>query len=181
MRAPHKLILAGLIAACAFFLLGCAYVAGACDGLTFSFGLGSAGMAGMALLMADGQLKQTKALPNGANSTVTDGFDLGHDSRGDVLAQFELKLSAPALTTGQLADTQTITYHVEHDDDPAFGTVSTLLSSIALQTGAAGAGDAAKTANVRLPIDSKRYVRVKATKAGASNASTASMTVELVF
>lgn len=135
----------------------------------------------MGFKVRDANLKQSQALPNGAASTATAGFDLGHGASGDFLANTELLIAAPALTTTELADTQTITYSVEHDDAASFSTVATLMSSVIVQTGAGGAGAPAATSQVRLPVDVKRYVRVKATKTGTSNASTASMTAEMLF
>lgn len=135
---------------------------------------------GAALNMRDAALNQTKALPNGAANTSTDGFNLELSDRGDFLARCELVVSVPALTTGELADGQTITFTVEHDTASGFGTVATL-ATLGVVTGAGGAGAAAVEYRYRFPVDVKSYVRVKATKAGASNASTKSMTTELVF
>jgi hypothetical protein len=134
---------------------------------------------GTVLGLRDKSLIQTKALPNGAASTVTDGFDL-ESTGGEFLADVELELSVPALTTGQLGDTQTITYSVEMSATSGFDSTTVLASSIGVQTGAGGAGDAALVRRFRLPTTVLRYVRVKATKAGATNASTASMTVSIL-
>jgi hypothetical protein len=138
-------------------------------------------MLGMGYLLTDTLTRVTKALPNGANTITTDGIDLGHGTRGDFLANCELKVTVPALSTTELPDTQTVTYSVEHDDAANFGTVSTLFASIAVQTGAGGAGAAGSTPTFRLPVDVKRYIRVKAVKTGAANASTSSVVAELVF
>jgi len=90
-------------------------------------------------------------------------------------------LTAPALTVGELADTQTITYSIEMDDNAAFSSATVLAASVLVQTGAGGAGAAAGTHRFKLPSNCERYVRHKATKAGASNASTASMTSQILF
>lgn len=138
----------------------------------------------MTLRVRDRDLEQTAALPNGAASTTTTGFDLGHNSakQGRLLAQCELEIVAPALTTAELPDGQTITYHVEHADDAAFSVnLATEHSTVRVQTGAAGAGAAGATDRVRLPTQCKRFVRVKATKTGAANASAKSMSAALVF
>lgn len=136
---------------------------------------------GMAYTLKDNALKKTKALPTGASTVSGDGFDLGHGSRGDFVANCELQIEAPALTTSELPDTQTIIYHVYHSDNSDFSGESLLYGNIITQTGAGGAGAAADTKQCRLPVDVKRYVRVKATKTGAANASTKSMTTRLVF
>lgn len=128
----------------------------------------------------DASLEKTAALPNGAAVTQTAGIDTMNSSRGDFTAGAELVVEAPALTTGELGDTQTITYTVEHDTASGFGTVATL-ATLGTQTGAGGAGAAAQTFRFRLPTNVRRHIRVKATKAGASNASTKSMVAGLRF
>ena len=135
----------------------------------------------MGYAVKDEALKVTKALPNGAATVYSDGLDLGHGSRGDFLAAADFKVSAPALTTAQLPDTKTMTYSVQHDDDPAFGTAADLYPSVLVQTGAGGAGAAAATFTCRLPVDVKRYVRVKAVNSGTGDASGASLTFEGLF
>lgn len=136
---------------------------------------------GMTFALKDKSLIITTALPNGAASTSSTGIDLVAGTVGDNLADVEFVVEAPALTTSQLGDGQTITYIVETDNDSAFGSATTVISSLILQTGAGGAGDGAETARFRLPSNCERYVRVKATKTGASNASTASFTFYPVF
>ena len=126
--------------------------------------------------LRDKTLIQTKALPNGAASTVTDGFDL-ETASGEFLADVELELDVPALTSTEVADTQTITYIVETSATSGFGSVTTLLT---VQTVTGSSGVAALNRRIRLPSTIQRYVRVKATKTGASNASTSSMTVSLL-
>lgn len=128
----------------------------------------------------DAFLTVTKALPNGAGSVTTDGIYLGNSPSGDFLANCELEITAPALTTAQLPDTNTMTYTIEHDTDSAFGTVATLQSGVLVQTGAGGAGAAAATARFRLPLGVKPNIRVKVTKTGTGNASTVSTTVKLL-
>jgi hypothetical protein len=135
----------------------------------------------MGYAVKDANLNVTKALPNGAATIYSDGIDLGHGSRGDFLAEVELKVSAPALTTTQLPDTKTMTYTVQHDDAVGFGTVADLYSAVIVQTGAGGAGAAAATFTLRLPVDVKRYVRIKAVNSGAGDASGASLTCEVLF
>lgn len=142
---------------------------------TMLIGLGSV------LQIADVNLKVTKALPNGAATITSDGIDLGHSTRGDHLAMCSLVLNAPACTTGELGDTQTLTYSIEHDDASDFSGVATLFSSVIVQTGAGGAGAVAAEKEFTLPPDVKRYVRAKCVKTGATNASTASLTLALKF
>lgn len=134
----------------------------------------------MGYLLGDESLKQTKALPNGAATIYSTGFDLGHGSLGDHLANCELKISAPALTNAILGSGATMKYSVQHDTDSAFGTAATIMADVLIQTGD-GAGAAASSVSVRLPVDVKRYVRVRAINSAAGNASTVSLTEQLLF
>ena len=135
----------------------------------------------MALAVKDAALKVTKALPNGAATVYSDGIDLGHGSKGDFLAEVEFKISAPVLTTTQQPDAKTLTYTIQHDDAPAFGTVADLYPGVIVQLGAGGAGAAAATFTARLPVDVKRYVRVKAVGSASGDASGSSLTFEVLF
>lgn len=140
---------------------------------------------GMAIAfgLKDADLSVTKALPNGAASVSTDGIDTEADpDNGNFVAPCELLLEIPDLAVGELANGETITYDVEHDSDSAFGTAETLAGSVHVQTGAGGVGDVGADVRVRLPSTVKQYVRVTATKTGATgDASTATLTVSLVF
>lgn len=137
----------------------------------------------MSYQVRDKSLVVSKALSNGAGSVVSDGIDLGHGTHPQVvLPEFEIEIDAPALTTTLLPNTETMTYDIEHDDDPAFGTVATALKSVVVQTGAGGVGAAAIAGTkARLPSTVKRYIRMKVTKTGTGNASTVSGTMRLVF
>lgn len=135
----------------------------------------------MGMALKDVELIETKALPAAAASVYTDAFDLGHGSKGDFLAPCELKISAPALAVGQLANASTMKYSVQMDDDSAFGSATVIHLDAIVQTGAGGAGAAAATITVRLPVDCERYIRVRATNSAAADASAASMTAELLF
>lgn len=137
----------------------------------------------MSFAVKDAQLIQTKALSNGAGSTVTDGWDLGHNAAllGRNLADFELLIEAPALTTTELPDTETYKYSIETDDNAAFGSAKVLHTDVMQQLGAGGAGAAAKSERVRLPSNCERYVRVRGTKTGTGNPSAKVFTVSLMF
>ena len=130
--------------------------------------------------LADKSLTVTQALPNGAASVTSTAFDLESGTNGSFLANVEIEVTIPALTTSQLGDTQTITYILESAAASGFGTIVTLNAGFHTQTGDGGAGDVGATKRLRLPSNVARYVRVKATKTGASNASTANMTVKLL-
>jgi len=124
----------------------------------------------------------TKALPNGASTVYSSGFDLGlYGSRGARMEEVELQISAPALATGDLGDTETMKYDVQCDADVNFGSPKTLAKEVIVQTGAGGAGAAAATARFKIPTDCEQYIRVAATNSAAGNASDKSMTVELLY
>jgi hypothetical protein len=136
----------------------------------------------MGFEVTDATLVKTKALPNGAAAVSSDGLDLGAMSAiGSRLADAELKISGPLLTTTELPDTKTMVYKVEHDSASDFSTVATLADRVLVQTGAGGTGAAAAAARFRFPTDTKRYVRVTATNDGAGDASGKSLTAELLF
>jgi hypothetical protein len=135
----------------------------------------------MGLALRDTQLKVTKALPNGATNVTSDAIDLGHGSRGDFLALAEVKISAPALVVGDLANSETMKYDLIHSDNSDLSSPSTLITSAITQTGAASAGAVAATFTGRLSLDVKRYIGVKATNSGAGDASDKSVTLELLL
>lgn len=120
------------------------------------------------------------ALPNGAASTNSDTFDLGVGAKGDVPGTFEVEIVAPALATGVLGDGATMTYDIYHDTASDMSSEAKLLTA-GIQTGAGGAGAATATYRFRLPIDTNRYIRVKATNSAAGDASGSDMSVRLVF
>lgn len=137
----------------------------------------------MSYEMRDAQLVESTPLPDDASTTVvTDGIDLGKTSRGKHLAPCEFKVSVPAVTTTMLPNTKTLTYSLEHDDDPEFGSAAVLHPSIIVQTGAGGAGAAASSARYRPPVDVKRYVRLKCVSgADVTNSSAVSAELALLF
>lgn len=129
----------------------------------------------------DAKLARSVTLPNGANTTNSNGIDLEHGAQGEFLADAEFLIEAPALTTGELGDTQTITYSLRQSNAADFSGDSEVLGGLIVQTGAGGAGAAAASKRVRLPSDVQRYVRLRAVKTGASNASTKSGSLKLLF
>jgi hypothetical protein len=69
---------------------------------------------------------------------------------------------------------------VQHDTDSAFGTAVTIAADILTQTGAGGAGAAAAEVRYKFPTTVNRYVRVRAIKSAAGDASALSLTEKLV-
>lgn len=129
----------------------------------------------------DATTTKSAALPNGAATTATAAVQVqGSSSLRDFVASVELKLTIPALTTTELGDTQTITYTIETSDDSAFGSGNVTISLSTVQTGAGGAGATGTTVLVKPNSALKSYVRAKAVKTGASNASTSSMTLDIL-
>lgn len=146
-------------------------------GSLFLFGLGTG------FLTADALLKVTRALPAAASSTVNStGINLEEGTRGDLLADCELLLTYPALSTTILPDTRTMTYTIQHDTDAAFGTATSLTGgSNVLQTGAGGVGAAGGTLRVRLPTNVKQYIRLQITSgASTTDASATSATLQVL-
>ena len=126
--------------------------------------VGLASLAAAAVIgQRDHALRETVQLPTGAATAYSDPIDLGNDTPHADPRGLELLVAAPALTTGKLPDTKTLTYTVQHDDDLAFGTAADLFASVIVQTGAGGAGAAAAEARVAVPTTAKRYARLKVT------------------
>jgi len=135
----------------------------------------------MAYGLQDAALNVSKALPAGAAAVNSDGIDLRKSSLGAHLADVEFILTAPALATGDLGDTHTMTYKIQMDDDAAFGSPTDLMEDVIIQTGAGGAGAAGATYRFRVPSNVERYIRFVATASNADDASGKSATLEPVF
>lgn len=135
----------------------------------------------MEFSVKDAALSVTKALPNGAATTSSDGLDLGIGANGDFLTDCELLIESPALAVGPMADAKTMKFSVYHDTASGFGTEVLLAADVLVQTGAGGVGVAAKSARFRLPSSVSRYIRVKATGSASGDASGSSFTASLVF
>jgi hypothetical protein len=129
--------------------------------------------------LKDASLTLSKALPNGVAATATDGVDLQNSPKGDFVAPVEFKLSIPALTTTEQPDDKVLTYTVETDTDPAFGSATTVMT-LGTQLGAGGAGAAAAEFRFVLPSGTERHVRCKATGSDTGDSSTKSMTFEVL-
>lgn len=130
----------------------------------------------------DASFKKTTALSNGAGTVNAVAIDIGlMTGRGAKLEGMELLITAPALTTTQLPNSETMTYKVQEDTMLACSSPETLGDAVLVQTGAGGAGAAAATARFRLPSDCQQFIRVTATKTGTGDASTVNMVTELLF
>lgn len=132
------------------------------------------------MTLRDQYLVQTAALPNGAASTNTTGFDTKTNPTGQHLAEVEHQVSVPALNTTRLPDGQTVTVIIQGATDAAF-TSPVTIATLGTLTGAGGAGASAADYRARVPRSSYRYQRARATKTGAADASGVSMTHTLLF
>lgn len=132
-------------------------------------------------LLADNELTETRALPNGAAAVTGAAIDLGTSVNGDFVANCEAKISAPALVLGDLANGDTMVYDLITSASSNLGTPTTLVAGAITQTGAGGAGAAAATWNGKLPNDVLRYVGLRATNSGAGDASDKNATLQLLF
>tara|TARA_R110002126_G_scaffold198538_2_gene346143 strand:- start:3366 stop:3773 length:408 start_codon:yes stop_codon:yes gene_type:complete len=115
-------------------------------------------------------------LAAGANTAT---FDLEQVTGGDI-EKIVFELAGPALLTAQLTDAKVVTYTLQDSaDDSSFAAVDPLITTT--QTGAGGAGAAAKTIRFRLPANTRRYVRIAQTATATPGTLTASMVAKLLF
>lgn len=138
---------------------------------------------GTGFLLGDKLLRNTRALPAAASSTV-DGAALLVDNttRGEFVAPCQVKISAPAVNATMAPDTRTFTYSVITSDAANLGTPTVIASAVITQTGAGGAGAAAATATIRLPLNVKKYIGLRIVSgASTGDASSVAGTLELLF
>ena len=115
-------------------------------------------------------------LAAGANTAA---FDLEQAVGGDIGAVV-FELAAPALTTAQLTDAKVVTYAFQDSaDNSSWAAVDPAISTT--QTGAGGAGAAAKTVRFRMPANTRRYVRIAQTATATPGTLTAAMVAKLLF
>jgi hypothetical protein len=115
-------------------------------------------------------------LAAGAN---TASFDLEQATGGDIEAVV-FQLAAPALATAELSDTKVVTYKLEDSaDNSSWASVDPLIQTT--QTGAGGAGAAAKTIRFRLPANTRRYVRIAQTASATPGTLAQAMVAKLLF
>jgi hypothetical protein len=137
----------------------------------------------MGFQITDSQESVVIALPASAGTVYSPGLQIKGGVVNEAnLAQFEAQVQAPVLTTGQLGNSYTMTYGIQSDTDPAFGSPADILPGILVQTGAAGAGAAAANFSFRLPVDCETYIRLKVV-GGASigDCHLATATLRLLF
>lgn len=133
--------------------------------------------------LRDAELQKSRALPASAAATV-DGaaIDLGHSTKGQLLANGEFLLAAPAVTTTMAPDTKTLTYSIITSANSDLSAPTVLMPSVIVQTGTGGAGAASAEYRFRLPTDTKRYVGVRVVSgAGTADASAVAATLEMLL
>jgi hypothetical protein len=136
--------------------------------------------------LRDGNMKLTLALPAAPGTVISAaGLDLEAGSFADFIAQSEILVSAPAVTTAMLPNGITMTYNLVVSASPNLSSPTIIQQSVLVQTGAGGAGAVAATARARLPTNVGsigRYVGLQVVEAATGgNSSTVSATLEVLF
>ena len=127
--------------------------------------------------LKDAQLIKTLALPAAGASGHTDTLDLlqGPDQE----AHFEVELSLPALPSLEDGKSVSVTLK-DSEDDVTFNAVAALVPLTV--TGSGGNGSAAATRKLRIPSDTKRYLRADVEVEAAGGDNTAQrLSLALVF
>jgi hypothetical protein len=115
-------------------------------------------------------------LAAGANTAT---FDLEQVTGGNI-ENVVFELAGPALTTAQLTDNKVLTYTLQDSaDGTTFAAVDPLITTT--QTGAGGAGAAAKTIRFQLPVNTRRYVRIAQTATSTPGTLGVAMVAKLLF
>ncbi|HZZ28475.1 MAG TPA: hypothetical protein VFE46_10780 [Pirellulales bacterium] len=135
------------------------------------------------LNLRDAQLKGTLALPSAASTTVNGGgVDTADGTHGALVARSEFLLTYPAVTTTMAPDGDTITYSVIESVNSDMSSPTVKYPSVAVQTGAGGAGAAGGTFRFRTEVDCSRYIGVRIVSgSGITNSSAVSATLEMLF
>jgi hypothetical protein len=119
----------------------------------------------------DAALEVTRALPNGAATVTSTSLQVKADASKDFVADTELEIAAPAVTTAMLGDAATLKYSIVEGNAADLSDATVLAGDVLVQTGAGGAGAAAATKRFRLPSTVKKYVGLRAVKSAAGDAT----------
>jgi len=128
-------------------------------------------------LLKDANLIKTLSLPAAGASAQTEAIDLLQGPSQE--PHFEVEMSFPALPS--LADTKSATATLE---DSADGITFAAIAALAAfkVTGAGGIGSALATRKVRLPSDTRQFLRASVAVDAAGGSNTAQkFTLALVF
>lgn len=125
--------------------------------------------------LQDKNYTSTVAVASGGANSAT--FDLEQIVGGDIEAVV-VELAAPA--EAGLSDTKVLTYTFKDSaDGSSFAVLDPTI--VTTQTGAGGAGTAAKTVRFRLPPGCRRYVRIEQTASATPGTLAGSFTLKLLF
>ncbi len=128
-------------------------------------------------LLKDANLIKTLALPAAGATAVTEAFDLMQGPYQE--SEFDVEVSFPALPS--LADTKSATATLE---DSADGVTFAAIAALAAfkVTGAGGAGSALAVRKLRIPSDTRQYLRANvAVDAAGGNNTALKFSLALVF
>lgn len=127
--------------------------------------------------LKDAKLIAQVALAAAGASVSTEAFNLTQGPPHE--PHFEVELSIPALA--DLADDKSVTATLEDSEDGENFAAIAALAQFEV-TGAGGNGSDAATLRVRLPSDTRQYVRATvATEAAAGDLTASKFTMALVF
>lgn len=138
-----------------------------------------AGVAGYGV--ADALLRKTIALPAAAGTVTSAAIDLEHSTNGANVADYEIVIIGPALTTAQLPDDDTVTYSLLTSVNADLSDPTIIAADVLTQTGADAAGAVTAEFGLRLGVNCDRYIGVRAVTDGAGDASAVEAVVELRF
>jgi hypothetical protein len=125
-------------------------------------------------------ITSTANLPNGATTVTGAPQDLTSFAMflGD---SGQITITAPALTTAELPDGQTMTYSIEGYKDSSFHDPVPLLPAAVVQTGAGGAGAAGQSVTLSIPRKLLRWLRVSIVNSGAGNPSAKTVSLDIEY
>ena len=140
-------------------------------------------MAGQDALLKDAALNGTNVLPAAAATTSTSLIDLENGPYGQFSPnRVEFSLTIPSLSPTQLPNSTSIAYAIYTSDVATTNSASAVAMNIATTVYAnASSGTAASSIVFRLPYSSHRYLFANATAAASTLATTATMTLAVLF
>lgn len=127
--------------------------------------------------ITDADLSVNVALPNAANTTNTNGIDLGAVTPFPLTENFQVKV---VTTAGTGANNKNLTIRIQDSaDNSSFTNIATLASTVINEE---SSSYAATTEIYSLPHDTRRYIRGSVSgEADGGNAAGGTLTVSLLF
>ncbi len=127
--------------------------------------------------ITDAELSKNVALPNAANTTNTNGINLGTAQPFPVTEQIAVKI---VTTAGTGANNKNVNIRLQDSADNSSFTNIATLAVVSINEG--GSSYAATTEVFALPNDVRRYIRASATgEADGGNAADGTLTVSVCF